>query len=93
MNFFDLWALREPGRGKNCSHCSFEDFHSLSKETQVSLVRTFLSEAGPESKISRLGGWVWKNDPELQPSRVSDPFSPRCREGISFPNLNRVEKS
>ena len=30
----------EPGRGKNCSHCSFQDFHFLSKENQVSLVRT-----------------------------------------------------
>ena len=51
-------------RGKNCSHCSFQDFHSLSKENQVSLVRTFLSDPGSESKISRLGGWGWKNDPE-----------------------------
>ena len=54
----------EPGRGKNCSHCSFQNFHSLSKENQVCLVRTFLSDPGSESKISRLGGWGWKNDPE-----------------------------
>ena len=36
----------EPGRCKKSSHCSFEDFHSLSKENQVSLVRTFLSDPG-----------------------------------------------
>ena len=50
---------------KNCSHCSFQDFHSLSKEKQVSLVRTFLSESGSGSKIGRLGGWGWKIDPEM----------------------------
>ena len=50
--------------GENCSHCSFQDFHSLSKGNQVSLVRTFLSEPGSQSKISRLGGWGWKNDPD-----------------------------
>ena len=54
----------EPGRGKTCSHCNFQNFHSLSKENQVSLVRTFLSEPGSLSKISRLRGWGWKNDPE-----------------------------
>ena len=32
-------------------------FHSLSRENQVALVRTFLSETGSESKISGLGGW------------------------------------
>ena len=31
-------------------------FHSLSKENQVFLVRAFLSEPGPESTISGLGG-------------------------------------
>ena len=36
----------------------------LSKENQVSLVRTFLSQPGSESKINRRGGWGWKNDPE-----------------------------
>ena len=46
--------------GKNCSHCSFQDFHSLSKGNQVSLVRTFLSEPGSKSKNSRLGGWGGK---------------------------------
>ena len=60
--------------GKNCSHCSFQDFHSLSKENQVSLVRTFLSESGSESKISRLGGWGWKHDPEWY---LADPLSAR----------------
>ena len=31
--------------------------HSLSKESQVSLVRTFLSDPDSESQINRLGGW------------------------------------
>ena len=43
-------------------NCSFQGLHSLSKENQVSLVRTFLSEPGSGSQISRLGGWGWKND-------------------------------
>ena len=51
--------------GKNGSPCSLQDFHSLTKENLVSLVRTFLSDSGSESKISRLGGWGWKNDPEI----------------------------
>ena len=38
------------------------DFHSLSKENQVSLVRTFRSEPGSGSKISRLAGQGWKRD-------------------------------
>ena len=54
-------------QAKNGSHCSFQDFHSLTKENQVSLARTFLSDPGSESKISRLGGWGWKNDPENLP--------------------------
>ena len=40
---------------KNCSHCSFQDFHSLSKGNQVSLVTTFLSEPGSKSKTADLG--------------------------------------
>ena len=32
-------------------------FHSLTKENQVSLVRTFLSDPGSESKNIGLGGW------------------------------------
>ena len=49
-----------------CAHCpGFQGFHSLSKENQVSLVRTFLSAPGSECKISRLGGWGWKNDPDF----------------------------
>ena len=59
-------------RAKKCSQCSFQDFSSLSKENQISLVRTFLSDPGSESKMGRLGGWGWKNDPEgfgnLKPS-------------------------
>ena len=44
------------GAGQTGSHCNFQDFHSLSKEKKVSLVRPFLSEPGSESKIGRLGG-------------------------------------
>ena len=36
------------------------------KENQVSLVRTFLSDPGSGNKIRRLGGWGWKNDPEAR---------------------------
>ena len=37
--------LREPGRDKNGSRCSFQDFHSLTKENQVSLLRAlFLNQ-------------------------------------------------
>ena len=39
----------EPDQGRNCSHCNFQ-------ELQVSLVRTFLSDPGLESKMGRLGG-------------------------------------
>ena len=46
--------------GQELLPLQLQDLHSLSKENQASLVRTFLSEPGPESKISRLGGWVWK---------------------------------
>ena len=48
----------------NCSQGNFQNFHSLSKENQVSLVRAFLSDPGSESKIRRLKGWGRKNDPE-----------------------------
>ena len=48
----------EPGWGRNRSHCNFQDFHSLSKENQVSLVRTFLSAPVSPSAIGRLGGRV-----------------------------------
>ena len=62
-------------RSKNGSHCSFQDFHSLTKENQVSLVRTFLSDPGSGSKIRRLGGWGWKNDPDLSgPVRDTPPY-------------------
>ena len=42
----------------------FQDFQSPNEENQVSLVRTFLFEPDSESKISRLGGWGWQNNPE-----------------------------
>ena len=68
------FLLRRTWPGKKCSHCSFHDFHSLSKGNQVSLVRTFLSEPGSKSKISRLGGWGWKNDPDfLEKDAKRDP--------------------
>ena len=41
---------REPVRGKNCTHRNFHHFHFLSAENQVSLLRTFLSDPGSESK-------------------------------------------
>ena len=40
----------------DCSHCSFQDFRSLSNENQASLIRTFLSGPGSESKMGRLVG-------------------------------------
>ena len=130
----EILTKENPGLGKNSSHCSFQDFHSLTKENQVSFSKdflgsrlypvrvlgrvvdlprrmpnpsptldknlasmgpgilssigvgvwrkapeafpgpnttldifqsaTFLSDPGSESKISRLGGWGWKNDPD-----------------------------
>ena len=47
-------------RGKNCSHCSLQDFHSLTKGNQVSLVRTFLSGPGSEG----VENWSWFFDSE-----------------------------
>ena len=62
-------------------------FTPLLKGDQVSLVRTFLSDPGSERKISRLGGWGWKNDSENQklspPENFDDPgenFSRILRE-------------
>ena len=59
------FLLRRPGQIKNCFHCNFQDFHSLSKENQVSLVRAFLSDPGSESWNGQtwgLGGgkWSWE---------------------------------
>ena len=45
----------EPGRGKNCSHCSFQDFDSLTKGNQVSLVRIFFCHPESEGKLSDVG--------------------------------------
>ena len=33
----------EPGRARNCSHCNFQDFHSLTKGNHVSWVRIHFS--------------------------------------------------
>ena len=53
----------------------FQDFHTLRKENEVSLVRTFLSAPGSESKIGRLGSWGWQNDTEtLKKKRNRIPF-------------------
>ena len=46
----------EPGQGKNCSHCSFQDFHSLTKRNQVSLVRMQLSHPESDGKSDFGGG-------------------------------------
>ena len=48
----------EPGRGKNCPHSCFQDFHSHSKGNQVSLVRIHFShpeaDAGGGGRIGIL---------------------------------------
>ena len=36
------FLLRRTWSGRNRSHCNFQDFHSLSKENQISWARTFL---------------------------------------------------
>ena len=79
----------EPGRGKNCSHCNFQDFHSLSKENQVSLARTFLSEPGSGSEINWVEGFGDKFGESLgggqaPPSFWKVPGLPR-----KFPKLPR----
>ena len=58
------FLLRRTWLRQNCSYCSFQDFHSLSKGNQVSLVRTFLSEPGSKSKKQQTWGlgvekWSW----------------------------------
>ena len=35
----EILTKGEPGRGKICSHCSFQNFHFLTKGNQLSLVR------------------------------------------------------
>ena len=45
------FLLRRTWSGKNCSHCSFQDFQSLTKGNQVSLVRMHFSH--PESMENR----------------------------------------
>ena len=48
---------------KNCSHCNFQDLHSPSQRKQVSLVRSFLTQAQKvKSADLELG---WKHDPDL----------------------------
>ena len=42
---------------KNCSHCSFQDCHSLTKRNQVSLVRIHFSHPESDGKLSDVG---WK---------------------------------
>ena len=59
-----IFAKENLLRVKNCCHRSFQDFHFLSLENQVFLVRSLPSDAGSESKISKLGGWGWKDDPD-----------------------------
>ena len=45
----------EPGQGKNCSRCSFQDFHSLTKGNQVSLGRIHFSHPESDGKSSDVG--------------------------------------
>ena len=42
------FLLRRTWSGQSCSHCSFWGFHCLSKQHQVSLVRTLLSDQDPD---------------------------------------------
>ena len=46
----------EPGRGRNFSHCRFQDFNSLSKGSQVSLVRIHFSCPESDGKSADVGG-------------------------------------
>ena len=47
--------LGEPGHRKNCSHCSFQGFHSLTKGNQVSLVRNHFSHPESDGKSPDVG--------------------------------------
>ena len=49
------FLLREPGRGKSCCHCNFQNFHFLSKASRVSLVRTHFSHPESDGKSSDVG--------------------------------------
>ena len=42
-------------RQKKGSRCNLQDFHSLTKENQVSLLRIFLFEPGSDGKSTGLG--------------------------------------
>ena len=42
-------------RGKNCSHCSLQSFHSLTKANQVSLVRIRFSHPESDEKSADVG--------------------------------------
>ena len=61
--FAKPWA--SPTKGGSTTESVTRNFHSLSKENQISLVRNFLSGPSSESKNGRLGGWGWKNDPDF----------------------------
>ena len=58
------FLLRRTWSDENGSHCSFQDFHSLTKENQVSLLRIFFSEPNSRGKSTDLGVGGGKNDPE-----------------------------
>ena len=52
---------------KNCSHCSFQDFHYLTKGNQLSLVRSCKDSGLPPRirwKIGRRWGWGSNRDLE-----------------------------
>ena len=64
-----LQSLREETEGKRQMLLSprKDNLDSLFKEVRVfKVVKTFLSDRGSESKISRLRGWGWKNDPDFR---------------------------
>ena len=52
------------GRGKNCSHCNLQDFHSLSKGKQVSFVTLHLSHPESDGKSADVGGWGSNRHPD-----------------------------
>ena len=56
------------------------------------LVRAFLSDPGSESKISRLGGWGWKNDSDLGQDFLGAPeFRPGGYFSVFVEILGRLD--
>ena len=47
----------DPGQMKNCLHCCFLEFHSLSKENQISLLETFCSDPSSSRESEGVESW------------------------------------